>query len=405
MEGWDWEHDASDNEKTAQIAMRIAYVYDVIHPYVPGGVQKRIWELSRRLVARGHEVTLFGMKHWEGQDIVHKEGVRLWGICPPKDLFVNDRRSISAALYVGCRALPVLPRERFDVIDCQNFPYFPCFSAKIASVLRRSKLIITWHEVWAQYWYHYLGRKGMFGAATERLTGRLAKVNLVGTRHNMNMLLSMGVKKDRVTLLSVGGVSLADIEKIAPSNKTTDIIFAGRLIKAKGMDSLLRALAHLKTCQVRAHLSIVGDGPERAALEDMTHKLDIQDEVQFHGHIGDDAEVISMVKSAKVFVYPASPEGGWSISIIEANACGIPAVSFRSGNLGDNEVVVDGYNGLLAEQQVPNDLGTKIRLLLEQVPLRTKLGQNALEFAQRQDWGYLTGVMEDCYSRALVNAS
>ena len=356
------------------------------------------------MAARGHEVTLFGMKHWEGQNIVHREGVRLWGMCPPKDLFINDRRSISEALYVGWRALLVLPRERFDVIDCQNFPYFPCFSAKVASMLRRSRLIITWHEVWAQYWYQYLGRKGMLGAATERLAGKLAKVNLVGTRHNMEMLLSLGVKQDTITLLSIGGISLPDIERIRPSDKTSDVIFAGRLIKAKGVDNLLMALAYLKTSQTRANLSIIGDGPERAALEALSRKLGIQDDVQFHGNIEDDAEVISMMKSAKVFVYPASPEGGWSISIIEANACGLPAISFRSGKLGDNEVVVDGYNGLLAEQQVPDDLGAKIRLVLEQPPLRTKLSQNALAFAQHQDWGHLTGVMEDCYSRALVNA-
>ena len=385
--------------------MRIAYVYDVIHPYVPGGVQKRIWELSRRLVAKGHEVTVFGMKHWEGQDVLQREGVRLWGICPPRDLFVSGRRSIAEAIYFGWRALPALPKERFDIIDCQNFPYFPCFSAKIASVFRRSPLLITWHEVWGQYWYQYLGRKGIFGAATERLAGRLARVNLVGTRHNMEMLLSLGVKRDTITLLSIGGISLPDIQRIPPSSKTVDIIFAGRLIKAKGVDILLQALAYLKTNQFRASLSIVGDGPEKANLEDQCQRLEIQDAVRFHGRIEDDAEVISMMKSAKVFVYPASPEGGWSISIIEANACGIPAVSFRSGILGDNEVVVDGYNGLLVEQQLADALGAKIRLVLEQESLRTKLSHNALAFAQEQDWDHLTEKMEECYSQAMLNAS
>lgn len=298
-----------------------------------------------------------------------------------------------------------MPRERFDIIDCQNFPYFPCFSAKIASVFRRSPLLITWHEVWGQYWYQYLGRKGIFGAATERLAGRLARVNLVGTRHNMEMLLSLGVKRDTITLLSIGGISLPDIQRIPPSSKTVDIIFAGRLIKAKGVDTLLQALAYLKTNQFRASLSIVGDGPEKANLEDQCQRLEIQDAVRFHGRIEDDAEVISMMKSAKVFVYPASPEGGWSISIIEANACGIPAVSFRSGILGDNEVVVDGYNGLLVEQQLADALGAKIRLVLEQESLRTKLSHNALAFAQEQDWDHLTEKMEECYSHAMLDAS
>jgi glycosyltransferase involved in cell wall biosynthesis len=385
--------------------MRIAYVYDSIHPYVPGGVQKRIWELSRRLVTKGHEVTVIGMKHWEGQDVIQREGVRLWGICPPRPLFVNGRRSIGEAIYFGWRALPALPRERFDIIDCQNFPYFPCFSAKTASVLRRSRLMITWHEVWGRYWYEYLGRKGCFGLATERLVGRLAGTNLVGTKHNMNMLLSLGVKRDAITLFPIGGISFPEIQGIPPSSWTSDIIFAGRLIRAKGADALLQAVAYLKADQFRASVSIIGDGPERSALQDLCQKLDIRDEVRFHGNIGDDAEVISLMKSAKVFVYPASPEGGWSISVIEANACGLPAVSVRSGALGDNEVVIDGYNGLLADDQSAEALAAKMRLVLEQESLRTELGRNALAFAQQQDWGHLTQVMEQFYTRALAKAS
>lgn len=385
--------------------MRIAYVYDVIHPYVPGGVQKRIWELSRRLVAKGHEVTIFGMKHWEGDDVIIREGVRIRGMCPPKDLFVNGRRSISEALYVGWKSLPALSREQFDIIDCQNFPYFPCFSAKIASVLKHSPLLITWHEVWGPYWNQYLGRKGIFGAATERLTGRLARANLVGTKHNMKMLLSLGVKQEAITLFPIGGISLREIEGIRPSADAAEVIFAGRLIRAKGVDFLLHAFAYLKANRVNARLSIIGDGPERSSLEALCDKLGIRDGVRFYGNLAEDAKVISLMKSARVYVYPASPEGGWSIGVIEANACGLPAVSFRSGKLGDNEVVVDGYNGLLAEQQVADDLGAKIRLVLEQPSLREKLSQNALEFAQQQDWGRLAGEIEEFYSRTLARAS
>ena len=46
--------------------MRIAFVYDAVYPYVLGGGEKRVWEIARRMVARGHEVHLFGMQFWEG---------------------------------------------------------------------------------------------------------------------------------------------------------------------------------------------------------------------------------------------------------------------------------------------------------------------------------------------------
>ena len=79
--------------------MRIAYVSDTVYPYELGGMQKRVWELARRLVQRGHEVTLFGMKYWGGEDVIYNEGVRLWGVCPSQALYVNGHRSIKQAVY------------------------------------------------------------------------------------------------------------------------------------------------------------------------------------------------------------------------------------------------------------------------------------------------------------------
>ncbi len=385
--------------------MRIAYVYDVVYPFVKGGAQKRVWELSRRLAAKGHDVTIFGMKQWEGQDIVHRDGVRLWGMCPPREIFVNGRRSISEALYVGWKVVPTLPRERYDIVDCQNFPYFPCFSAKMASVIRRYPLLITWHEVWGDYWDQYLGRSGVFGKIVERMAARLATSNLVGTRHNMERLKSLGARQDRINLIPMGGVSTGDINRIPPAGQPSDIIFVGRLVRAKGIGTLLEAIHHLKRNRMEATLSIIGDGSDRDDLERQCHELGIQDDVRFHGRVQDDSQVIGMMKSAKVFVYPAAPEGGWSISLIEANACGLPAVSVRSGALGDNEVVIDGYNGLLAEEQSAEALGAKIRLVLEYQSLRMELGRNARAFAQEQDWDNLTARVEDWYSRVARRAS
>lgn len=385
--------------------MRIAYVYDVVYPFVKGGAQKRIWEMSRRLVAKGHDVTILGMKYWEGPQIVYREGVRLWGICPVKELFVNGRRSIGEALYVGWMALPALQKETYDIIDCQNFPYFPCFSAKMASVLKGSPLLITWHEVWGDYWGQYLGRRGILGKIVERMAARLARNNLVGTRHNMERLHRLGARSDRIALIPMGGISFSDIQRIPPASEASDIVFVGRLVRTKGVDTLLEAIHYLKMNGTRATLSIIGDGTDRNNLESLSQKLEIQDEVRFHGRLQDDSLVMSMMKYAKVFVYPAAPEGGWSISVIEANACGLPAVSVRSGALGNNEVVIDGYNGLLAEQQSAEALGAKIRLVLQQESLRTELRRNALAFAQEQDWGILAGRIEEYYSQAVCHAS
>src|SRR4030043_614907 len=117
--------------------MKIAFVYDAIYPYVKGGVEKRVWELAVRLSCRGHEVHLFGMKFWQGEDIIISEGVILHGVCPAQKLYNNGRRTIWQALNFSIRLISPLLKEKFDIIDCQQFPYFSCFSAKLLSTLKK----------------------------------------------------------------------------------------------------------------------------------------------------------------------------------------------------------------------------------------------------------------------------
>ena len=109
--------------------MKIAYVYDVMYPYVKGGAEKRVWEISRRLAKKGHEVHIYGMKYWDGADVFIKEEVYLHGICAPIELYVDGRRSIKEAMYFARKIILPLTKGDCEIIDCQEFSYFPCFSA------------------------------------------------------------------------------------------------------------------------------------------------------------------------------------------------------------------------------------------------------------------------------------
>jgi glycosyltransferase involved in cell wall biosynthesis len=149
--------------------MKIAYVYDAVYPWVKGGAELRIYELSKRFANRGHEVHCYGIKWWEGDKEILKDNVHLHGIFRPMPLYSGERRSIKEAIYFAIKVLSLLNQE-FDLIDCQEFPYLPCFSAKLASGLRRQELFITWHEVWGDYWYEYLGKKLGWTSSPRRYT-------------------------------------------------------------------------------------------------------------------------------------------------------------------------------------------------------------------------------------------
>jgi len=63
--------------------MRIAYVYDAVYPWIKGGAERRVYELSQRLARRGHEVHCYGARWWEGERHIKLGGVWHHGVCPP----------------------------------------------------------------------------------------------------------------------------------------------------------------------------------------------------------------------------------------------------------------------------------------------------------------------------------
>ncbi len=198
--------------------MKIIFVSDVIYPYVKGGAEKRIFELSRRLAASGHEVHVYGIKWWDGPSTFVEENVTYHGVCRPRALYVNGRRSIAEALWFAVCLIGPLLRERFDVIDCNEHPYFSLFSCKIARLVRGGRLFATWHEVWGDYWYEYMGAAGIAGKLIERIASRLPDGVIAVSDRTASDLAALGVRRDRITVVP-NGIPLEHIRGIPPSDE------------------------------------------------------------------------------------------------------------------------------------------------------------------------------------------
>ena len=106
--------------------MRIAFVYDAVYPYLLGGGEKRVWEMARRLVARGHEVHLFGMQFWEGEQTITREGVVLHGVCRPYSFYRNGRRRILPAFIFGVMVFLALSGRGLMWWTASSFPIPRC---------------------------------------------------------------------------------------------------------------------------------------------------------------------------------------------------------------------------------------------------------------------------------------
>jgi L-malate glycosyltransferase len=374
--------------------MKIAFVYDVIYPYVKGGVEKRIWELAVRLSARGHDVHIVGMKYWEGPDAVRKNGVTLHGICPAKPLYTDGRRTIGEAIYFSACLIPFLMREEFDIIDCQQFPYFPCFPVKFAAVIKKMPLVITWHEVWGDYWYEYLGWKGAGGKTTERLVSGFTQNIIAVSGKTAKNLWRIGVREK--VLIIPNGIDLKHLKTVSQDPVSSDLIFVGRLMKEKHVDVLVRAFGVLLREAPDRTLLILGDGPEREAIRALVSDLAIEDRVLLKPFLDSHDGVISLMKSSHVCVIPSTREG-FGIAALEALACGVPVVTVNHPDNAICELITEN-TGFLCPLS-PDALAAAIRAALSGYPaMKTACVSSAEAF----DWDLIVDRAEDYYQSLIL---
>ncbi len=326
--------------RTSMETLKIAFVYDVIYPWVKGGVEKRIYELARRL-AKEHEVHVYGYRLWDGSREIERNGIHYHGTVRinPGTLYAGSRRSMVPPLLHSLGLVPALKGERFDVVDCQASPYLPAYSLRVLGV----DAFITWHEFWGDYWLSYLGLPGLIGKAVERGLFSFERHISVSQKTRLD-LLNAGLR--RPVHLVPNGVDLGFINSVRPSIIDSDFLFVGRLIPEKGVDFLLRALAVLKAEIPDFRAVIVGDGPERGKLENLSRELGLNENVLFTGFLRDYADVIALMKSSKVFTFPSRREG-FGMVVLEAMASGLPVVTVNHPMNASRFLVENGKTGFV----------------------------------------------------------
>ena len=335
--------------------MRIGFVYDAVHPWETGGVQKRLWEVARRL-AHDHEVHWFGLHYWDGPAVIEREGVVLHGVGDATELYVDGRRKIGEALSFAARVLPALLRTDLDVIDCQAFPYFPGFSSRLSAAADGATLCVTWHEVWDDYWYDYLGRKGVFGKAVEKLLGHTAHVNVAVSERTRRDLRGRGATCE---YLVPNGIDRAEIDAAPAADDSVDLLFAGRFIPEKNPALVVEAVERLRETWPDFRCWMVGEGPEFDRIERMVERRSLESAVELPGFLEAYDDVLGLLKAADAFVLPSRREG-FGITVLEALACGTPAVTIEHPQNAATELIDDGVTGRITDPD-PDSLAAAVR--------------------------------------------
>lgn len=149
------------------------------------------------------------------------------------------------------------------------------------------------------------------------------------------------------------------------------LVFVGRLVQAKGLDTLINALPPLVATGSVAVVDIVGDGEERRPLEQLAREVGVADRVRFHGY-SDDPE--QWMAGRPIFVLPSRWEG-LPLALLEAMASGCPIVATDVGGVG--KVLEHGTSGVLVPPNSVEGLIEAITALVSRPAYADSLGQAA----------------------------
>jgi glycosyltransferase involved in cell wall biosynthesis len=156
------------------------------------------------------------------------------------------------------------------------------------------------------------------------------------------------------------------------------VLFAGQIIRGKGVDLLLRALARVR---VPFECDILGEGNHRRYCEKLSAKLGLTGRVRFRGFVSPDQMESSYLDASLFAVSSVWPEP-FGLVGPEAMRYGLPVVAFDAG--GIREWLIDGENGFLVPWMDTDSFAARVQELLINKPLARELGKRGRERVHRE---------------------
>ena len=192
-----------------------------------------------------------------------------------------------------------------------------------------------------------------------------------------DMVTYIGVSPERFKVLYNG----VDTGRFAPRQAASPgaeltIGSVGRLVGVKNYPLLLQAAARLPA-GLRWRLQLVGEGPERLALQEEARRLGLGERVSFLGHRDD---VPELLRQFDIFVLPSISEG-MSNTLLEAMAAGVTVIASDVG--GNREIIEAGRSGLLFPSGDVAAAARQLTAAAESVELRSRLAAAGIERAQK----------------------
>ncbi|WP_462137914.1 glycosyltransferase family 4 protein [Candidatus Mycalebacterium sp.] len=321
-----------------------------------GGLETYCWELGKTLAQRGHEVTILaGGQGFKRNEFVNYEGFPFRS----REDFPNLGqvfRKLLERISFAKSALPSLLTGGYDIVIINKPTDFPAMWWAKRNGLKANVVFSSGGRDF------YLGDGLFAGSVDTWVSCSDENSRKIGERYGRNVTtIYNGVDTG---LFSPGPQPVALRKKLGLGDGCKVIMSVGRLVDWKGLDTVIRTLAHISDIYYVA----VGGGPARNRLENLAKEVGVGERVIFTGVV-DNSELVNFYRLADITVQPSVNKEAFSIALLEAMACGVPVLA--AANMGMEESVINNKTGRLVNSRDPRIWGETIKEMIKNGGIQT----------------------------------
>lgn len=365
----------------------------LVSPYdfaSPGGVNDHVRHLARQLSDSGHQTRIFAPS---SRADVGFDSARFYRIGTPIAIRANDSVArITLSFHLANRVAAIIEEERFDILHFHE----PLMPALPMTMLRMSPTanVGTFHAFARSNVGYFYGRP-LLEPYIQHLYGAIA------VSEPARAFVTRYFPQIRARVIPNGVDTTAYRRGVTPIRHLRDdfvnILFVGRLEKRKGLGDLLRAYRFMQSRVPQTRLIIVGDGPLRGRVESYVSRHRLPN-VVIAGFVPDSVKP-RYYTSADIFCAPATGAESFGVVLLEALATGLPVVATEVP--GYMSVLEPGKDSLTVEPKNWRELGASLVVLARDAELRRRLGDYALQKAQRYSWQTVASEVLEVYHDAI----
>lgn len=313
-----------------------------------GGIAQHVHGLTKFLQNTGHEV-----------EIISSENT-----------FTIPVKGLKNPSFMISSFIKSKFKKNFDIVHAHNIP------SALAMKNSSGKKILTIHGIFSKQ-IGEIHSKSSENISKKYETRALSWADAITaiSKESSNYYSNLGYDVNQIP----NGIDLSSFKQESDRRFDKQVIYAGRLSKEKGTETLLKICNNLDD---DVDLLIVGEGPEQEKFMNIDSKKKNIHYLGFQNH----EKTISLIKGSDILIQPSLSEG-ISTTLLEAMACKTCIIASNVG--GNLELIENQENGILIEPTNDKLFNESINHLIQDKPLREKLSESAFDKIKQYDWNVI----------------